>query len=185
MAEQYPNPLAGRRVTGSLMRSMLPQTVRKTSDTTRAATTTVTADPHLTLSVEASAVYIWDGWLKFDGPVGGDFNIDFTVPTGSLGEWAGWGAGITNIVSADGTPTLLSNTQSTRGYLIRTESNDVAQSRSFGTLAAGTALTAQLMGTLRVGTTAGTFSLDWAQLSSDAGNTTLYTDSWLRFTRIA
>lgn len=185
MAESYPPLAGGQRITGTLMRSMLPMTARKTADTSRAATTTAVADPHLTFEVEASAVYTWHGWLKFDGPVGGDFNIDFTTPSGALGEWTGWGAGVAAITSVNTTPALISDTASTRGYLIRTETNDVTQSRSFGTLAVGTALTATLHGTLRVSTTPGTFSLDWAQLSSDAGSTTLYTDSWLEMRRIA
>jgi hypothetical protein len=185
VAEFYPTPLAGQRLTASMLRSMLPQVARKTADTPRSATTTTTADPHLTFEVVANAVYIWHGWLKFDGPAGGDFNIDFTVPSGSLGEWTGWGAGIAFITSVNTTPALIQDTASTRGYLIRTETNDVSQTRSFGTIAAGTPLTTFLKGTLRVGSTAGTFSLDWAQLASDAGSTTLYTDSWLEMRRIA
>lgn len=185
MAEAYPTPLAGEPITASLLRSMLPMTARKTADTSRAATTTVTADPHLQFEVEANAVYTWHGWIKYDGPAAADFNIDFTAPSGALGEWTGWGAGVAFITSVNTTPALIQDTSSTRGYLIRTESNDVSQSRSFGTLAAGTPLTADLKGTLRVGSTAGTFSMDWAQLASDAGSTTLYTDSWLEMRRVA
>lgn len=185
MVEYYPQPLAGQRLRASTLRDMLPLTARKTADTSRAATTTVTADLHLTFEVEANAVYTWHGWLKFDGPVGADFNIDFTVPSGALGEWTGWGAGVAFVTSVNTTPALIQDTASTRGYLIRTEANDVSQSRSFGTIAVGTPLTAFLKGTLRVGSTAGTFSLDWAQLASDAASTTLYTDSWLEMRRIA
>jgi hypothetical protein len=36
-----------------------------------------------------------------------------------------------------------------------------------------------------MGSTAGTFSLDWAQRVSDATNTTVYTDSWLAMQRVA
>ena len=185
MPEFYPTPLAGQRITASLLRSMLPVTARKTSDTQRSATTTPAADPHLTCEVEANGVYVWDGWVKYDGPVAADIIIDFTVPSGTLGEWVGWGAGITNVVSANGTPTLINDTVSTRGYLVRMEANDVAQSRTFGCLGVGEEMTVLMYGTLRVGSTAGTFSLDWAQSASDATAVTFFTDSWISLRRIA
>lgn len=183
MAEAYPVPLAGQRLTATLLRSMLPQTVRKTSDTARSATTTTTADPHLQYEVEANAVYIWDGWLKFDGDAAADINFDFTTPAGALGEWTGFAAG-NPVTGASATPTLRIDTAGVSGYLIRTESNDVAAARSFGTLGVGQLLSAQLNGTLRVGASAGTFSFDWAQGTSSATATTVYTDSWIRFQRI-
>ncbi|MET7452542.1 hypothetical protein ABZT03_11710 [Streptomyces sp. NPDC005574] len=187
MAESYPSVAGGQRITGTLLRSMLPQVVRKTADTSRAATTTRTADPHLTFEVEANAVYVLDGWLKYDGPIAADLNLDWTVPSGSLGEWTGFGAGVGTVISTNTTPTLTSDTQSSRGYLIRTETNDIDAARSFGCLGTVglTPLTVMLNGTIRVGSTPGTYSMDWAQLVSDATAVTLYTDSWLRLQRIA
>jgi len=173
MAEAYPTPLAGQRLTANLLRSMQPQTVRKTADTSRSATTTTTADPHLTFEVEANAVYIWDGWVKYFADPAADLTVDFTVPTNALGEWNGFAAG-------SGT----TGVGVTTGYSIRTEANDVSQGRNFyGT----TDLThgVILHGLLRVSSTPGTFSLDWAQGTSNAIATVLYTDSWLRFQRIA
>ncbi|MFF7837541.1 hypothetical protein ACFZC6_01705 [Streptomyces ossamyceticus] len=173
MAEAYPTPLAGQRITATLLRSMQPQVIRKTADTSRSATTTTTADPHLTIEVEANAVYIWDGWVKYFADPAADLTIDFTVPTNALGEWNGFAAG-------SGT----SGVGVTTGYSIRTEANDVSQSRNFY---GSTDLThgVKLDGILRVASTGGTFSLDWAQGSSSATATILYTDSWLRFQRIA
>jgi hypothetical protein len=173
VAESYPTVAAGQRITAALLRSMLPQVIRKTADTSRSATTTTTADPHLTIEVDANAVYIWDGWVKYFADPAADLTIDFTVPTNALGEWNGFGAG-------SGT----SGVGVTTGYSIRTEANDVSQSRNFY---GSTDLThgVILHGILRVGATGGTFSLDWAQGSSSATATILYTDSWLRFQRIA
>jgi len=182
--ESFPQPLAGETLTASLLRLMLPQTARKTADTSRAATTTATADDHLTFTVEADAVYVWNGWLKYEAATAGDFVVDFTAPSGALGEWTGHGAGITP-VSANSTPTLQNNTQDTSGYMLRVESNDVMQFRTFGGLGAGIALSVLIFGTLRVGATAGTFSLDWCQGTSSATATILYTDSWITLQRIA
>ncbi|MFI8301575.1 hypothetical protein ACIGCZ_37335 [Streptomyces nigra] len=185
MAEAYPTPLAGQRITASLLRSMQPQVARKTADTQRAATTTAVADPHLTFEVEANAAYIWDGWLKYDGATGGDLIVDFTAPTGALGEWGAHGAGIV-VIGADDSPLVLqTDTVQSTGYMVRLETNDVAQFRTYGTLGTGNALTLLIAGTLRTASTGGTFSLDWAQGTSSATNTTLFTDSWLKMQRVA
>lgn len=184
MAEAYPTPLAGQRITATLLRSMQPQVARKTADTSITASTTATADPHLQFSVEANGVYTWHGWLKFDGSTGGDFLVAFNAPSGALGEWGGHGTGIT-VIGSSSTPTLETDTVRTNGYMVRTESNDVTQSRTYGCLGVGSALTAFISGTLRVSSTAGTWALTWAQGSSSATATTLYTDSYINLQRIA
>lgn len=185
MAEAYPTPLAGQRITASLLRSMQPQVIRKTADTARSSTTTATADPHLTFEVEANGVYVWDGWLKYSAATSGDIIVDFSVPTGSLGEWGAYGPGIV-VIGADDSPLALqTDTQQSTGYLLRAETNDVSQFRTYGGLGSSVGLTILLSGTLRVSSSAGTFSLDWAQGTSDATATTLFTDSWLKIQRIA
>ncbi|MEU3527575.1 hypothetical protein AB0E62_27515 [Streptomyces sp. NPDC038707] len=184
--EAYPTPLAGQRITASLLRAMQPQVARKTADTSRAATTLTTPDPHLQFDVIAGAVYIMDGWIKYDGPAAADFNLDWSAPTGSLGEWFGWGTGHSPVITFSNTGTVQLDTTSGRGYTIRTETNDITAARSFGCLGTGGApLTVAVYGTLRVGATSGTYSCDWAQLTSDATAVTVYTDSWLRLQRIA
>lgn len=185
MPESYPTLVAGQRLTASLMRSMLPQIMRKSSDTQRSATTTATADPHLQINVEANAVYIWNGWLKYSGPPAADLLLDFSVPSGSLGEWTGSGGGTSAVTGASAAPALVVDTATSRGYMVRLESSDVAQSRAFGTISTTDVLSIQMYGTLRVGSTAGTWSLDWAQNTSDATATTVYTDSWINMIRVA
>jgi len=186
VAEAYPTFLAGQRITASLLRSGQEQVARKTADTSRSATTTTTADPHLQFEVLANAVYRWHGWIKYDGPTAADLNVDFTTPSGALGEWTAIGAGHSPVIGSSNAPALITDTQDARGYLMRTETNDVASARSYGCLGTGIIpLTLQMYGTLRVGSTGGTFSLDWAQLVSNATACTLYTDSWLSMLRVA
>src|ERR1044072_4204051 len=185
MAEQYPTLAGGQRITGALLRSMLPLTARKTADTPRAATTTATADPHLQFEVEANAVYTLNGWIKYDGPTAADLNLDWTAPTGALGEWWAVGAGHSPVISFNPPPAIVSDSQQGRGYPVRLETNDVLQSRSYGCLGVGITLGLEIYATLRTASTAGTWSLDWAQLVSDAAAVTLYTDSWLELRRTA
>lgn len=186
MTEAYPTLLAGQRITASLLSSMQPQVARKTADTARSSTTTATADPHLQFEVVANAVYIMDGWIKYDGPTAADINIDWSAPSGSLGEWVAYGVGNSPVIGSSAAPALQTDTQDARGYMIRVETNDITSARSFGTLGTGiTPITLAIMSTLRVGSTAGTYSMDWAQFASNATACTIYTDSWLRLQRIA
>lgn len=186
MPEAYPTFLAGQRLTASLLRSAQEQVARKTADTSRAAVTTTAPDPHLQFDVVAGAVYRWHGWVKYDGPTAADLSLDFGAPSGSLGEWAAIAVGSSPVIGASSVPAFQTDTQDSRGYMVRTETNDVTAARSYGTLGTNNVpLTAWLYGMLRVGPTGGTFSLDWAQFTSNATPVTLYTDSWLSMLRIA
>lgn len=184
MAEFYPVPLAGQRITASLLQSMLPVTARKTSDTAISSSATTIADPHLQFTVVANAVYVWNALIIYDGHIDGDLNIDFTVPSGALGEWGGMGAG-RPVTGASSTPTLRIDTIGISGYMVRTETSDVSQARSYGCLGVGNNMSLVLSGVLRVGSTGGTFSFDWAQQASHATATTLYTDSYMTLLRTA
>lgn len=183
-AESFPAYAGGQRITGTLLRNALPQTVRKTADTARAATTSRTADPHLAYDGLANAVYIFDGFLKVDGDNTADVSLQLTVPTGALGEMLVWGAG-NNVIGASAAPALQVNTSDARGYMIRTETMDVNAARTFGLLGVGTPMGIVVNGTVRMSATPGTISIDWAQAVSNATATTFYTDSWIRFQRIA
>lgn len=182
--ETYPTISGGQRITAELLTSMLPQVARKTADTSITASATTVADTHMQFTVVANAVYVWNAWIIYDGHIDGDLNVDFTAPTGSEGEWGGMGAG-RPVTGASSTPTLRIDTAGVSGYMVRTETSDVTSARSFGCLGVGTTMSLLLVGTLRVGSTAGTFSLDWAQQASHATATTLYTDSYMWLQRTA
>jgi len=173
MAEYYPRWEAGQDITADLLNAGLPRVIRKTADTVKNNTTTVAADPELQISLEANAVYVWEGWLKYDVRPTSDIQIDFSAPSGALGEWAGMGAG-----SGTGASTAA-------GYSIRTETNDITQLRTYYGTTASNPMALFLYGTIRMGSTSGTFSLDWAPANAVAEDTTVYTDSWLKFQRIA
>jgi hypothetical protein len=182
VAEAYPTPLAGQRLTASLLRSMQVQCLRKTSDTSRSATTTQAADPHIQMDVVAGGVYTLWGWLKYDALAAADFVMGFSYPTGTLGEWTGFGGG-TTVTSATNAGGTQQDAVSTWGYNVRLETTDVINTRTYGGLGVGNTLTVQVNGTFRIASTAGTLALTWAQSVSSATATTLYTDSWLNVLR--
>ncbi|MFG2276779.1 hypothetical protein ACGFNY_44350 [Streptomyces chartreusis] len=156
-------------------------TKRRTTDATKTSTTTVVADTQIaSFTADANATYIVDGFLKYSGP--GDFQMGWIVPSGTLGEWQGIGNGTTVIGYASGA--IQSDTSGTFGYMVRTESTDIASTRTYGGI--GTSVFGvQVRGLFRVGATAGTISLAWAQGTSNATATTLYTDSHLRLEKVA
>ena len=172
MSDAYPTFLAGQRLTAGLLRSAQSQVVRKTADESRSSTTTLADDTHLVFAGEANAVYVMWGWVKYFTGNTPDIKMQFTVPTGCLGEWA-W--------MMPGAGTLAG---SVNGYSIRTESNDVNVVRTgYGT--SDTQQNTPVSGIFRLSSTAGNIALQWAQNVSDAAATILYTDSWLMFQRIA
>lgn len=184
MPEAYPTPLAGQRLTANLLRSMQPQTARKTADTARSSTTTPALDPHLQFTAVANAVYVWTGWIAYDTDNAADIIIGFSTPSGTLGTWTGYGSG-TTVISGTGGGGTQQNTVSTWGYTIRNEYTDITAGRTFGGLGVGAPQSVLLSGTLRVGSTGGTWGLNWCQAVSTASNTTVHTDSWISCQRIA
>lgn len=181
----YPQILAGQRLTAGLLTSMLPLEAVKASDEIRTSTTTVVDDTELAFQLAASATYRMDGWIKYSAATAGDLVVDWTIPPGCLGEWVGFGIGVTPI-SADGSPGALSaDTQQTRGYMIRAETNDIDQFRTFGGLGSGVALGVLLSGTVRTGASGGTYALSWAQGTASATPTTIYADSRITLRRTA
>lgn len=149
------------------------QVRRRTSDLSRSNTNVPANDTQLTFTVTANANYVMDGWIKYSALTDLDISIAWETPSGSLGEWAGFGAGLSTTAG------------STAGYSIRTEANDVGQARNFSGTNASNELTVLLRGVLRVQATGGTYTMQWSQGNVGSSPTTVYTDSWVRIQRVA
>ncbi|MFF1298133.1 MULTISPECIES: hypothetical protein [unclassified Streptomyces] len=153
---------------------------RRTSNATRTSTITPTADSQLTWSVDANTVYALEGVLFYSGP--GDFLMGWTFPASTAGTWQGLGNG-TTVVSGTAGGGTQQDTTSSWGYTLRTETTDLADNRTYGGIST-TGFAVQVRATIRVGATAGTFALQWAQGTSNATATTLFTDSRLTLEKI-
>lgn len=177
MPESYPNVRAGQKVTGALLESMKPVTVRKASDTARTSTTP-SADPELQFTVEANAVYTMEGVLYYDGSVDTtDIQIDWSAPTGSDGSWGAIGLPETDAGAA--------NVNDTNVKLVGTTTITSARAYGVDNLGTGSPATLHVKSLLITGSTAGTYSLDWSVQSGEAGTITMLNDSWLALQRIA
>lgn len=143
----------------------------KTGNTSRTSTTSATADPHLTFTVEANTTYTLSGFLVYDGLDTADLKFGFTAPSGTTGSW--WpGAADSSMNALAFAPRW--------GALTDVTSSTMAT----GAQGAGTILAAAPKGLVITAGTPGTFSLVWAQNSSSGTATILRTHSWLRLDRM-
>lgn len=145
----------------------VPLAVMKPADTSRTSNTTLTADPDLTLAVAANALYRFWCFLDYEGAAlgTGDIKWQFTVPTSStlryhLVCWSPLGAANTqNTMAAGGTANA-------------------------GTINTGNLAGATMHGTLDTAGTAGSITLLWAQITSNATSTILHAQSAMVLDRI-
>ncbi|MFF6829650.1 hypothetical protein [Streptomyces longwoodensis] len=167
---QWPTILAGQTVTAGLLTSMLPIPAFKTISTPRASTTTAVPDPELVATVAANAQYGFQAFIRTSGDPSGDLKCTFTGPSGSSGSW-----GARTMDTAATVATGLSQA-------IRTP---LGTTKSIGELSTTAPQIIQASGRLITGSTAGTFSFDWAQDVSFATATVIEADSWFTLWRIA
>lgn len=148
---------------------------RKTANTTRNNTGSLTADPHLTVSVVANATYLLEAFLMYQSVSSSpDIAFGWTAPSGATVAWTPLGLTPTD---GDQAPTQQA------GY-VRMPGTDISTQRSLGTQASND-LVAAPRGIVRTAASAGSLTLRWAQNTAVAENTTLMTDSWVYLRRVA
>lgn len=136
----------------------------KTVDTPR-DTSTILADPHLTLAVAANAVYIAELSIAWTGGTTPDIQWNFSGPAGATFPRY-------RHLANDGTAAAVMGISSTLAFV---------NARSAIT---GTDYGLDIKGILRTSVTAGNFAFCWGQNVTNAIDTTLYTDSFMRLTRV-
>lgn len=164
---KYPVINAGTTPTVTVLNEMLPDIAVKASNTSRSTTTTLAADPHLVLPLEANATYDLDLDIAYNGNTNGsgDLKFGFSGPSGYTMAFGAWLVSIPAGVSSSG------GNQGT-----------TLVSGSAGT---GTPLAAKVHGTVSTSSTAGSLTLLWAQNTSNGTATTLTTGSKMRLKRQA
>jgi hypothetical protein len=146
------------------------QAVRKASDTVLNNTTTLTADPELSIAVTSGGVYHVEGFLIYTASTVADMNIGWTYPAGSTMDWT-VNALITTITGNTGG--LHRGRQSITGALPAGGSGATA----------GSKLIALPSGILTAGAT-GNLVLTWAQLVAEVSDATMYANSTLKITKL-
>jgi len=154
---------AGTRLTAAVLNGAIGLTAIKSADTGRASTTTLAADPDLTVAVLANTAYLVRiSMLYKSGTTNtGDLKIGFSVPTGAT--FAGGFLCISNPLGVAIFPVPTAST--------------VMVSYGNGT---SNPLWCEVTANLVVSTTAGNFTLTWAQNTSSGTATTLMAGSSLQ-----
>ncbi|MEU3563510.1 hypothetical protein [Kitasatospora sp. NPDC006786] len=166
----YPPWAAGQRILGAQLAAIPPITVIKSLDTARANTTSLTADPHLSLVLEAGATYLLDGCLYYAGEYNqGGLQLDWSVPLGTAMRWS------------IGAPALGGQAA------YASHSTIPGQPVAAGTYGIGgpNSLTSCRLTGHIVTVAAGTLQLKWAQYAAHGTGTTIAASSWLRAQRTA
>ncbi len=161
----YPVITAGMALTSALLQSMLPQRGIKSSNLSRASTTSMTADPDLTVPVAANAKYDVDLTLAYNGAATNTGDLKFQLAGPSGATFGGTIFGVGNPLGTFNLYVSLSTTQVVYGN---------------GT---GNPLGCIVSGTLFTSGTAGNLTVNWAQNTSNATATTLMTGCKLRAAR--
>jgi hypothetical protein len=145
--------------------------VVKPSNTTVNDSAALAADPALTLNVVANAVYEVKCWVIYSSGTTPNIQFAFTGPSGASLNWT-TNSLTTAATGGSGSITVLRSGLGT--------GNELAAGGG-----SGSEQIANLEGYLTVGSTAGAFTLYWAQNTANASNTVVYANSVLRLTRIA
>lgn len=145
----------------------VPVAASKAGDTSRASTTTLTADPDLQFPVAANAKYYFSATFFYAGGTQGssDFKIGWTFPSGL-------------------TMTIRKTGLDTTGAITVGVLSVQTDQPTFGTAIAAGTRTADMSGTVYAGSTAGSLALTWCQGTSNATPTVLKTGSAMILTRI-
>ena len=144
----------------------VPIVAVKVADTSRSSTTTLTADPELSVTIPSAGTWYLLCYLNYEGAAVGTGDLKIRVTSvGSLRyhaiyQGAGGAANVGSTYQGGGTPS------------------------GFATAGAGTLCGGTIHGTL-VTATSGTTGLDWAQNTSNATATTLHAGSAMMLQRIS
>lgn len=168
---KYPTFLAGQTLTAALLTASQPDIVVKASTESVTSSTTFQNDDELLLSVEANATYAVELFLVHSSATAGDIKIQFTGPSGATFTWGAHGAEVGTTSSGAVTEVVMSS---------RTISEVVQLGGG-----ASTGTIAFVRGTLITSATAGTLTLQWAQVTSSASASQVRAGSFLKARRTA
>ena len=127
--------------------------------------TTFINDADMRFPVAANSVYEFHVFLRYASPTGGDFKSSFTVPSGAVANFGRYGLDASGI------------------FVGATAFTDTSTVTSQG-LGAATQQIANFFGMVDTASTAGNLIFQWAQNTSNGGNTTLFQNSYLTGRRI-
>jgi hypothetical protein len=147
----------------------------KPGTTSRASTTTLTADPDLTLPILDHAKYEFELLLRYECDTAGKLNLRVTGPSSALlfgvGQGIAGGNVATTVATATQAALMYENINSSPGQV--------------GGCGAGIHVGYRIAGTLTTIADAGSIGIEWAQGASSATATQLFTRSSLSIVKVS
>lgn len=137
----------------------------KSADQIITSTTTLINDADMRIAVAANSLYEFHVHMRYASPTGGDWKSSFSVPAGASASFQRVGLNLSGVFAG--------------GF----DSTDTSTVTSQGQ-GASTILAADFFGWAVTAGTAGNLIFQWAQNTSNAGNTTLFKNSFLTARRI-
>ncbi len=146
--------------------------VRKSANETVNTSAALQNDDELVLTVVASAKYILEAYIIYDTNTTADFKCAWVGPTSATLAWT-----VTGLATAA--------TGVSGSIIMAVAAIADGGAQSIGGAGSGTQVAARITGLLTVSTTAGTLQFRWAQGTSDASDTIVIANSYMRLTRVA
>jgi hypothetical protein len=137
----------------------------KSADQVISTQTAFVNDADMRIAVAANSIYEFHVYARYASPPGGDFKTSFTVPAGAGARFQRIG----------------NNNSGQFSGVVDNLDTDSPMSQGLG---AATIMNMQSMGTLFTAGTSGNLIFQWAQNTSNAGNTTLFRYSYISARRI-
>ena len=141
----------------------------KTINESVTSSTTLQADDHLTVPVQANAIYKVECMLKCVGASAGGIKLQWTAPTSATFDWT---------VSAMDSGATQYNVDQAAAF-------SLSSIPGFGLAASSLHSPVQILGLLVVAGTSGNFALTWAQQTSNATATQVLANSFMQLTRMS
>lgn len=172
-ANTWPPIAAGDDLTADLLSEMLPRIIVKPAATTITSSTSLTADPDLTMALEANATYFVEFYIRYTAINAEKFKTTWTVPSGAGGNRAVIGPG------SSANDTNLDNSEGRFG------AHAYGTAVGYGTRNSATNQCSVIeTAVLITGSSAGSVTLNWGQSTSGSTGTTVDAASLMRVTRI-
>jgi hypothetical protein len=141
----------------------------KTATESVTSSTTLQADDHLTVPVEANAIYTVDVMLIADGASAGGLKVQWTAPASATFDWT--------VSAMDNGASAYTSDQAAAFSL--------ASIPSFGLAAGSLRSPVQILGLLVTSGTAGNFALTWAQSTLSGTATRILQNSFVSLRRVS
>jgi hypothetical protein len=146
--------------------------VKKSSDTSRASTTSLTDDPHLSITLPGSGIFSIDSYLMVTGSSGGDINVSWDL------------SGVSALVARNYSSGMSLSSTNGANCSMNTFSTGLTSQNAYGVYSSTYANCINMHMIVESSSSGGVVTLEWAQKTSNATPTILESDSHIEIRQL-